>query len=98
MIGSATVTAKQASQTIPQLPGVVFVVDDDVSVRKSVDHLITCAGWRVEAFANAGEFLSRRQVDAPSCLILDIKLPDCSGLDLQRQMRESGLEMPTVFI
>jgi FixJ family two-component response regulator len=94
MIGS-TVAAKPP---VPQPSGIVCVVDDDVRVRQSVDVLMTCAGWTVEAFASAGEFLSRRQVDAPSCLILDVNLPDVGGLELQQQMRESGREMPTVFI
>jgi len=76
----------------------VFVVDDDISVRESVDLLIRCAGWRVEVFATAEEFLSRPEVDAPSCLILDVNLPDLSGLELQQRMAESGREIPTVFI
>jgi FixJ family two-component response regulator len=78
--------------------GVVFVVDDDVAVRESVNSLIRWAGWSVEVFATAGAFLSRATVDAPSCLVLDLDLPDMSGLDLQRRMAESGHEMPTVFI
>jgi FixJ family two-component response regulator len=83
---------------MPQPKGIVFVVDDDVSVRESVDLLIRCAGWSVELFATAADFLSRPKVDAPSCLILDVDLPDLSGLDLQRRMAESGQGMPTVFI
>jgi FixJ family two-component response regulator len=82
--------------TLPK--GVVFVVDDDVSVRESVDLLARWAGWSVEVFATAEAFLSRRKVDAPSCLILDVHLPDVSGLDLQQQMSESGQGMPTVFV
>lgn len=78
--------------------GVVFVVDDDVAVRESVNSLIRWAGWDVEVFATAGDFLSRAAVDAPSCLVLDVDLPDMSGLDLQRRMAESGHDMPTVFI
>jgi FixJ family two-component response regulator len=82
--------------TLPK--GVVFVVDDDVSVRESVDLLARWAGWSVEVFATAEAFLSRRKVDAPSCLILDVHLPDVSGLDLLQQMSESGQGMPTVFV
>lgn len=82
--------------TLPK--GVVFVVDDDVSVRESIDLLARWAGWNVEVFATAEAFLSRRKVDAPSCLILDVHLPDVSGLDLQQQMAESGQGMPTVFV
>jgi FixJ family two-component response regulator len=83
---------------MPQPKGVVFVIDDDVSVRESVELLIRWAGWSVELFATAEEFLSRPKVDAPSCLILDVHLPGLSGLDLQRRMTESGQGMPTVFL
>jgi FixJ family two-component response regulator len=83
---------------MPQPKGVVFVVDDDVSVRESVDLLIRWAGWSVELFATAEDFLSRPGVDAPSCLILDVELPGLSGLELQQRMAESGRHMPTVFI
>ena len=83
---------------MPQPRGVVFVVDDDVSVRESVELLIRWAGWSVEVFATAEDFLSRARVDAPSCLILDVDLPGLSGLELQRRMTDSGQGMPTVFI
>jgi FixJ family two-component response regulator len=76
----------------------VFVIDEDASVRKAVDLLLRCAGWRVELFATAEAFLSRPKVDAPSCLILDVHLPGLSGLDLQRRMIASGQHMPAVFI
>ena len=83
---------------MPRPRGVVFVVDDDVSVRESVDLLIRWAGWSVEVFATAKDFLSRSKVDAPSCLVLDVDLPDLSGLELQQRMAETGQDMPTVFI
>lgn len=98
MIGPNTVMSARQDASMPQPKGVVFVVDDDVSVRESVDLLIRWAGWNVELFATAGEFLSRPKVDAPSCLILDVDLPDLSGLALQQRMVESGQDMPTVFI
>lgn len=98
MIGSSTPVSTLPGAPMPQPRGVVFVVDDDVSVRESVDLLIRWAGWNVEVFATAEAFLSHPKVDAPSCLILDVELPNLSGLDLQRRMAESGEDMPTVFI
>jgi FixJ family two-component response regulator len=77
---------------------IVFVVDDDVSVRESLESLIRCAGWQPETFASAQEFLSRPQVDAPSCLVLDVTLPDLSGLELQKRVAVDRIEMPIIFI
>jgi RNA polymerase sigma factor (sigma-70 family) len=80
---------------------IVFVVDDDESVRKSLGSLIRSAGLRVEMFASAQGFLAARQsnsVGVPSCLVLDVRLPGLSGLDLQRQMAEVNIEIPIVFI
>jgi FixJ family two-component response regulator len=77
---------------------IVFVVDDDPSVREALARLIRSAGLRVEAFVSAEEFLNRPPADAPSCLVLDVRLPDLSGLDLQRRMVEANNEIPIVFI
>ena len=77
---------------------IVFVVDDDPSVREALARLIRSAGLRVEAFASAEEFLNRPRADAPSCLVLDVRLPDLSGLDLQRRMVEANNEIPIIFI
>jgi FixJ family two-component response regulator len=76
---------------------VVFVVDDDVSVRESLELLILSAGWRPETFASAEEFLERSPVDGPSCLVLDLTLPELSGLDLQRRLIDRA-GMPIIFI
>jgi FixJ family two-component response regulator len=76
---------------------IVFVVDDDVSVRESLEWLIRCAGWRVETFASAQEFLARQRVRAPSCLVLDVSLPDLSGLDVQQRVVDRS-DMPIIFI
>jgi FixJ family two-component response regulator len=76
----------------------VFVVDDDVSVRESLELLIRCAGWLPETFASAHEFLARPRLLAPSCLILDVSLPDLNGLDLQRRIAADRIEMPIIFI
>jgi FixJ family two-component response regulator len=67
---------------ISQIAPIVFVVDDDVSVRESLELLIRCAGWQPKTFASANDFLARKRVDVPSCLILDISLPDLGGLDV----------------
>ena len=77
---------------------IVFVVDDDVSVRDGLGSLIRSAGLRVETFGSAQEFLARPPADVPSCLVLDVRLPGLSGLDLQKRMAEVGLEIPIVFL
>jgi FixJ family two-component response regulator len=83
---------------MPEPQPIVFVVDDDASVREALAGLIRSAGWKVEVFASAREFLARPQAAAPSCLLLDLQLPDLSGLDLQRQMAEGRNDIPIVFI
>jgi FixJ family two-component response regulator len=76
----------------------VFVVDDDVSVRESLELLIRCEGWQPEIFASAQEFLSRPRVPVPSCLILDVSLPGLNGLDLQKRIASDRVDMPIIFI
>jgi FixJ family two-component response regulator len=80
----------------PPMP-IVFVVDDDVSVRESLESLIRCAGWQPETFASAQEFLSRPRALVPSCLVLDVSLPDLNGLDLQNRIADR-IDMPIIFI
>jgi FixJ family two-component response regulator len=77
---------------------IVFVVDDDVSVRESLELLIRCAGWKPETFASAQAFLSRPKSDVPSCLVLDVSLPDLNGLDLQKRIAADRTDMPIIFI
>jgi len=77
---------------------VVFVVDDDVSVRESLELLITYAGWQCETFTSAAQFLERPRVAVPSCLVLDVNLPDLSGLDLQQRVASDRGDMPIIFI
>ena len=77
---------------------IVFVVDDDVSVRESLELLIRCEGWQPEIFASAQEFLSRPRVLVPSCLILDVSLPGLNGLDLQKRIASDRIDMPIIFI
>ena len=76
----------------------VYVVDDDASVRESLESLIRSAGFRVETFASAQEFLACQRPDAPSCLVLDVQLPGLSGLDLQRELAKVDVQIPIVFL
>src|SRR3979411_3065998 len=78
--------------------GVVFVVDDDASLRESLENLIRSVGLRVKAFPSAQEFLRSTRTDVPGCLVLDVRLPGLSGLDLQQRMVEAGMAMPIIFI
>ena len=80
-------------------PGpVVFVVDDDLSIRDALTSLLRSVGLRVETFGSAREFLTRQPPDAPGCLVLDVRLPGLSGLDLQRELAAAQITMPIIFI
>ena len=81
-----------------QATPIVFVVDDDVSVRESLDLMIRWAGWQSKTFASAQEFLSHPRAQVPSCLILDVNLPDLNGLDLQKRVAGERMDMPIIFI
>ncbi len=82
---------------VDQSAPIVFVVDDDAALREALEVLIRYAGWRPETFASAHEFLARNRVDVPSCLILDVALPDLSGLDVQKRVVDR-VDMPIIFI
>jgi FixJ family two-component response regulator len=77
---------------------IVFVVDDDISVRESLELLIRSAGWETAIFASAQEFLAHPRGFSPSCLILDVALPDLNGLDLQKRIAVDRVDMPIIFI
>jgi FixJ family two-component response regulator len=77
---------------------VVFIVDDDLSVRESLDLLIRTAGWQPETYASAQAFLARARPPAPSCLVLDVSLPDLTGLDLQQRIGPERSDLPIIFI
>jgi len=77
---------------------IVFVVDDDRSVREGLADLVSSVGLKAKAFASAQEFLRQKRPDAPACLVLDVRLPGSSGLDLQRQLSQSGEPIPIIFI
>lgn len=81
-----------------QLTPIVFVVDDDVSVRESLESLIRFEGWQPETFASAQEFLDHPRVHTPNCLVLDVSLPGLTGLDLQRLIAGERTDMPIIFI
>ncbi len=83
---------------MPESPSIVLVVDDDVSVRESLELLLRHEGFDVETFVSAQEFLGRPPVTVPSCLILDVSLPGLNGLDLQKLVAVERHEMPIIFI
>ena len=87
--GSTLVASKEA---------VVFVVDDDVSVRESLEPLIASAGWHAQTFESAQEFLDRPRIHAPSCLLLDVSMPGLNGLELQKRVASERPDMPVIFI
>jgi RNA polymerase sigma factor (sigma-70 family) len=77
---------------------VIYVVDDDLPVRESLDSLIRSVGFRVQTFASAQDFLRYKRPDVAGCLVLDVRLPGLSGLDLQRQMGQAEIQIPIIFI
>jgi FixJ family two-component response regulator len=84
--------------SIPSASPVVFVVDDDISVRESLELSIRCEGWQPETFQSAREFLARPRPLVPNCLILDLALPDLNGLELQKIIAQDRAEMPIIFM
>jgi len=76
----------------------VFIVDDDALVRRSLERLLRSVGWRVKMFSTAQEFLDCRRPDGPACIVLDIRMPGLSGLDLQEKLSTTGLDMPVIFV
>ena len=99
---SYTVSSSSAGRaievvTMPDVTSIVFVVDDDVSVRESLELLISTIGWQPETFASAQDFLSRPRATVPCCLVLDVTLPGLNGLELQQRLAERT-DMPIIFI
>ena len=97
MLRRSPVTPVHDDKSPRALP-VVFVVDDDISVRESLELLIRCEGWRPEMCSSAQEFLDRPRPAVPSCMVLDIGLPDLNGLDLQKRISTERADMPVIFI
>lgn len=89
---------KLGSPPMSSATPIVFVVDDDISVRESLESLIRCEGWQPETFASAEEFLDRPRALAPSCLVLDVSLPGMNGLYLQNRIAVERADMPIIFI
>ena len=83
---------------MPKPDTIVFIVDDDVSVREALEGLIRSVGLRVESFASAEEFLVRRRGDESGCVLLDVRLPNLNGLDLQKRMAKLNPDLPIIFI
>ena len=79
-------------------PPLIFVVDDDARIRTALQRLIRSGGMEVQTFASSQEFLRMAHLDAPSCLVLDVRLRDANGLDLQRRLSERGVDIPIIFI
>jgi len=98
MVANAPRAQDRSKYSSKESAPVVFVVDDDISVRESLELLIGTEGWRAETFASAQEFLDRPRVLVPSCLVLDISLPGLNGLDLQERVARERTDMPIIFI
>jgi FixJ family two-component response regulator len=76
----------------------VFIIDDDKGMRQAIEDLVESVGLRAETFASGEEFLSRGHTSGPSCLVLDVRLPQMSGLDFQRRLTETGMQIPIIFV
>jgi len=81
-----------------ELEPIVFIVDDDLSVRRSTERLIRTAGLKVQTFTSAREFLKSPRPEGPACLVLDVRMPGLSGIELQRELTQSGIQIPIIFI
>ncbi len=97
VFGSVRRSPSMPGATAPAATPIVFVVDDDVSVRESLESLIADAGWRPQVYASAEEFLNRPHEALPSCLVLDLSLPDVNGLEVQRRIADRT-DLPIIFI
>ena len=97
-MNSVRAPGQSKTSTKPHAAPIVFVVDDDISVRESLELLIRSAGWQPETFASAQEFLAHPRMLVPSCLVLDVSLPGLNGLDLQKRVAVERIDMPIIFI
>src|SRR5208282_5000286 len=98
MISVSRYGYQMTSQLISRTPPIVFVVDDDISVRESLEALIRLEGLEVQTFSSAQEFLAHPRTSAPSCLVLDVSLPGLNGLELQKRASVEQRDMPIIFI
>jgi FixJ family two-component response regulator len=83
---------------VNEVEPIVFIVDDDLSVRRSTERLVRSAGFNVQSFASAGEFLKNPRPEGPACLVLDVRMPGLSGMDLQHELNQAGICIPIIFI
>jgi FixJ family two-component response regulator len=83
---------------VKKIDPIVFVVDDDIAVRDAIKNLLESVGIHVQTFGSGAEFLAKTRAEAPSCLILDVRLPGTSGLEFQRELTTAGIEIPVIFI
>src|SRR6267142_979625 len=97
-MNSASAASHKSGSPKPEAKPIVFVVDDDVSLRESLEGLIRFAGWQPEIFASAEEFLAHPRTIVPSCMVLDVSLPDLDGLELQKLVAVDRMDMPIIFI
>ena len=81
-----------------KIDSIVFVIDDDPSIREAITSLIQSVGMSVQAFGSAKEFMARSRPNAPACLVLDVRMPGLSGLELQRELTDAGISIPVIFI
>ena len=98
MIATTGICCEERAFLVPNNSPIVFVVDDDISVRESLELLIGNEGWHVETFTSAEEFLNRPREPVPSCLVLDISMPGLNGLELQKRLAVERHEMPIIFV
>jgi FixJ family two-component response regulator len=95
---TAASASGQSTSSPKPIPPIVFIVDDDISVRESLELLIQSEGWRPETFESAQQFLDRPRAFVPSCLVLDVSLPGLNGLELQKRVAVERTDMPIIFI
>ena len=81
-----------------KIDSIVFVIDDDPSVREAITNLIRSVGMSVQAFGSAKDFMASSRPNAPACLVLDVRMPGLSGLELQRELTDAGISIPIIFI
>jgi FixJ family two-component response regulator len=98
MNATSVLCYEERTLLVPNISPTVFVVDDDISVRESLEFLIRDEGWQVETFTSAEEFVKRPREFVPSCLILDISMPGLNGLDLQKRLAVERPDMPIIFL
>lgn len=98
MSSASALALEPRASAVPHDTPTVFVVDEDVSVRESLELLIRCAGWRAETFASAEEFLARPRLLVPSCLVVDVSPPGLNGFELQQHIAADRIDMPIIFI